>query len=155
MWIALIVLAVLFIVVSANREVIIESDILIKLAIFSVMIGCIGIIGEEFINGSYIVTVISSILFLMCIVTGIFRIIFGSDIGTTGRLIIFFTFLGLVFEALARLNNVLHIGIEYVSFMINGRNVSIMIIMLVLFIKSFKMIFSKKDEKNSYIESGE
>ena len=142
MWIALIVLAVLFIVVSANREVIIESDILIKLAIFSVMIGCIGIIGEEFINGSYIVT-------------GIFRIIFGSDIGTTGRLIIFFTFLGLVFEALARLNNVLHIGIEYVSFMINGRNVSIMIIMLVLFIKSFKMIFSKKDEKNSYIESGE
>ena len=155
MWIALIVLAVLFIVVSANREVIIESDILIKLAIFSVMIGCIGIIGEEFINGSYIVTVISSILFLMCIVTGIFRIIFGSDIGTTGRLIIFFTFLGLVFEELARLNNVLHIGIEYVSFMINGRNVSIMIIMLVLFIKSFKMIFSKKDEKNSYIESGE
>lgn len=153
MLIAAIILVVLFCIVAGTKEDIRDSDILVKLSLFSVMSGCIGIIGEEFISGSYIVTVISSIIFIMCIIVGFFKMIFGIDIGHTGRLIVFFTFLAIVFELLARLNNVLNLGMEYVSLMIKGRTISIILILIVLLIKSFNMIFLRKDTEYPYIEN--
>lgn len=152
MWIAIGVLVLLFCTVAANKEEVRESDILVKLSIFSVIVGCLGIIGEQFVSGVYIATIISAIVFVICIILGAFRMIFGVGIGFTGALIAFFTFIALVFEVLARLNNILNIGEEYVNLMINGRTMSIIIILILLFMKSFSMIFLRNNKKCSYAE---
>lgn len=151
-FIACIVLGVLLIGVAVNKDEISELGIIAKIAIFSLIVGCTGVIGGNFFSELYVLSLLSGAALILCILIKALTLIFGCELGFTTSLIVFLIFCGIVFELLARSNNMLGLGTDYVLIMIGLRNIAIILTLIVIFIKSFKMIFFKKNTDTYEVE---
>lgn len=142
-WSSLVILGIIFIIVLSNREKVKDSGILFKISLLSSIVACLGGIGGNFVVEAYIITQIAVIVLILCFIIWTFLIIFRNFKGTINRLVIFFVFLAIVFEVVARSNSLLDLGVDFVINAILYRNISIIGVLFLLFIKSFRLIFGK------------
>lgn len=133
------------------RDKINEGDISLKIGIFSIVVAILGNIFGAFELIGYLIQRISIVFVIMSIIIMVYRLIFKSIRGIIARLILFSIFLFMIFSTLANSNDILDLGLEFFTYMNTGKTISIVMILMCILVKSFKLIFGRntsKDEKN-------
>lgn len=119
----------------------------VKLGIFSLIIAVAGGILEYFVFTGYLITGMSMVIFITCMITKVYEVIFGGVRGPINILTIMATFAALSFEVVSRSI----IELPQATFL---RNISIATILIGVVLKAFAILFLEKEELNSSFGEG-
>lgn len=153
--IPVIILIAILICLVTFRETVSEWDVIVKIGIFSVIVATIGSIIGFFQQEGYIVEIIAIICIIMSIIIKLCSLLFKSVRGIIYRIMVCSLFLVLLCTALVYSNNLLSLDYEIIGYINQVRMASLVVLCICILIKSFKLIFGKKDKytDDSYINN--
>ena len=146
---SMILLGIVLSCIIIFRQKINQSSINLKVGLFSIVVAILGnIIGRfEFIEYfqliGYLVQRIALIFLIMSIIITGYISIFKYIKGVTVKLSLLSLFLFMIFSVLANSYNMLNLESEFFMYMNLGKTISIIIIIMCILVKTFKLIFGK------------
>ncbi len=145
---SIVVLIIAIGIIVMLREQISESDIFIKIGIFSIIVAIVGSILGKFIYIGLLIRSIAIICAIMSFVLKVYCLIFKFIKRMTIKIAMFSLFLFILFSVLGNNNYLISITSNFLEVIMIGKVLSISSMLVCILIEVYNLIFSKKN--NNY-----
>ena len=139
-------------IVILLREKIRESDFLIKIGVFSIIVSILGKILSYFVTIGFLIHSIFVAVTIMSLIMKVYIMIFKKIERATIKWGLFSLFLFIIFSVIMSENNFLILGNKFFNIIYFIRILSVIGILICVLIEVYKIIFDKEKDKLRYEE---
>lgn len=139
-------------IVILLREKIRESDFLIKIGVFSIIVSILGKILSYFVTIGFLIHSIFVAVTIMSLIMKVYIMIFKKIERATIKWGLFSLFLFIIFSVIMSENNFLILGNKFFNIIYFIRILSVICILICVLIEVYKIIFDKEKDKLRYEE---